>query len=184
MRIFLILVSLFIGSISANARHHHRHHVHHVHHVDKNHHQTTSITPSAPTRYGIQLTTVKVASGQNITVAAHLAPRFKALVTDFVAVGYKPQHISCFARGGHVTHSRHYAGAACDFDGSLSRNAFMRTALAHQIIVKHGFRNGCTFAVHGIRDCGHVDDGQIGHYRRHRSRYNPYTQYRGFQYYY
>ena len=51
-----------------------------------------------------------------ITVASHLASRFQALIADFVAHGYKPRRIGCLAHGGHVPNSRHYAGAACDFD--------------------------------------------------------------------
>ncbi len=108
------------------------------------------------------LVTVPTVTGHRITVAAHLAGRWQALIADFAAAGYRPRSIACFARGGHVRHSRHYVGAACDFDGSLSRSAFMRSAAAHLLIAKHGFRNGCSFAVHGIRDCGHVDDGLAG----------------------
>jgi hypothetical protein len=99
-----------------------------------------------------------------ITVASHLAERFKALIDDFVAAGYKPRHIGCFASGGHVPNSRHYAGAACDFDqtGWGQTTRFMYHAQA--IIKKHGFRDGCSF-----NDCGHVDDGKTTHYARRHS---------------
>jgi hypothetical protein len=92
----------------------------------------------------------------SITVAKNLAPRFQALIADFVAHGYHPSHIGCFATGGHVTFSRHYAGAACDFDqhGWGKTASFMYHA--HEIIARHGLRDGCAF-----RDCGHVDDGRI-----------------------
>jgi len=118
------------------------------------------------------IVTVPTAAGISITVAASLASRFEALVADFVAAGYHPRHIGCFAHGGHVRNSRHYAGAACDFDqrGWGRTVAFMYTQQAHQIIVAHGFRDGRDF-----RDQGHVDDGvSIGiRYARHRyaSRY-------------
>lgn len=122
------------------------------------------------------IVTVQTAVGLPITVASGLAGRFQALIADFAAQGYRPRHIGCFARGGHVRNSRHYAGAACDFDQS----GWGRTAgfmyHAHAIIVAHGFRDGCDF-----RDCGHVDDGvSIGaryanhgrrrHYAHHGSR--------------
>ena len=98
--------------------------------------------------------TVSTAAGP-ITVASHLAGRFQALISDFVAAGYKPRSIGCAAHGGHVANSRHYQGAACDFDqrGWGKTTGFMHQA--HAIIAKHGFRDGCSFG-----DCGHVDDGQ------------------------
>ena len=103
---------------------------------------------------------VNTAAGP-ITVAAHLADRFQALIADFVAAGYKPRHIGCLAHGGHVPNSRHYSGAACDFDqtGWGETTRFMYHA--REIIKKHGFRDGCSF-----NDCGHVDDGLPLHYAR------------------
>jgi len=88
---------------------------------------------------------------------------------DFVAAGYRPRHIGCFARGGHVRHSRHYVGAACDFDqhGWGKTVRFMYTARAHQIIVAHDFRDGREFG-----DQGHVDDGGTRYAKRsYGSRY-------------
>jgi hypothetical protein len=110
------------------------------------------------------MVTVPTAAGP-ITVAGHLATRFQALIADFVAAGYKPRRIGCLAHGGHVPNSRHYAGAACDFDqrGWGLTTSFMYRARA--IIAKHGFRDGCSF-----NDCGHVDDGLPVHHARH-SRY-------------
>jgi hypothetical protein len=87
-------------------------------------------------------------------VASHLAERFKAMIADFVAAGYKPRHVGCFAHGGHVPNSRHYAGAACDFDQRGWGQTVPFMYRAHAIIKKHGFRDGCSF-----NDCGHVDDG-------------------------
>lgn len=112
-----------------------------------------------------------------ITVASHLASRFQALIADFVAHGYKPRRIGCLAHGGHVPNSRHYAGAACDFDQrgwGLTSNFMYH---AHALIAKHGFRDGCSF-----NDCGHVDDGKPLHYAhgrrgtggRHGRRYAQY----------
>jgi hypothetical protein len=106
------------------------------------------------------MVTVSTAAGK-ITVASSIAERFQALIADFVAHGYKPRSIGCLAHGGHVPHSRHYAGAACDFDqrGWGKTVAFMYSA--HAIIARHGLRDGCSFG-----DCGHVDDGGPVHYAR------------------
>lgn len=113
--------------------------------------------------------TVQTAAGIPITVAAHLAAKFQSLVADFVAAGYHPHRIGCFAHGGHVRNSRHYAGAACDFDqrGWGKTVAFMYTARAHAIIVANGFRDGREF-----RDQGHVDDGLVRYVgAHHRNRH-------------
>lgn len=161
-----------IAAVPAQAAHrhhaccHHRAHIHHVasarHHVRLSRRwrwhrpRIENIDPAG-------LVTVETAAGIAITVAAQLAPRFQALVADFVAAGYRPRHIGCFARGGHVPNSRHYAGAACDFDqrGWGQTVAFMYTARAHEIIVAHGFRDGREF-----HDQGHVDDGASRYARR------------------
>ena len=134
----LIIGLVLLMSTSVEARHrHHRH--------------------AASHRTNLSLTTIKVATGHQITVAAHLAKRFQSLIADLAAAGYRPRTIHCFSLTGHVRHSRHHVGAACDFDGSLSRSPFMRSAIANRIIVKNRFRNGCSFYSSGVRDCGHVD---------------------------
>jgi len=153
--ISLFLTFLLFTSAEAHSHRHHvayKHHPHHRHIHRRSHH----VHPSS------YLVTVPTAAGIPITVARHLAPRFQALIADFVAHGYTPRRIGCYASYGHVPNSRHYAGAACDFDGSLSRSPFMRSYIAAKIIQKHHFRNGCSFVApfYGIRDCGHVDDGR------------------------
>jgi hypothetical protein len=160
--------------VQAGYRHRHRDHGHQAHHNLHRHHaarrsahrrRTTRPQQARSERHGRQhparagarhgggIVTVSTAAGP-ITVASHLAERFQALIADFVAHGYKPRHIGCLAHGGHVPHSRHYAGAACDFDqrGWGLTVPFMYHARA--IIARHGFRDGCSF-----NDCGHVDDG-------------------------
>jgi hypothetical protein len=163
-RLALVITVLLLPA-SVEARHvHHAHyyrvypHSHHRYHHAHPHHA-----------YHLDLVTVDTAAGKKVTVARHLATRYQALIADFVATGYVPRRIGCYARSGHVRRSRHYMGAACDFDGSLSQSAFMRSSTAAAIIRRHGFRNGCSFRVHGVRDCGHVDDGLPSYrHRRHR----------------
>lgn len=155
----LITAAILIFSIPvAQARNHH-HHARHYYHGQRYSHAEAS-------EYRGAIVTVQTEAGP-IRVASHLAPRFKALISDFVAHGYRPRHVGCFATGGHVRYSRHYAGAACDFDqrGWGLSTSFMYHA--HAIIHRHGLRDGCFFR---HSDCGHVDDGHIlGYgYRRWR----------------
>lgn len=186
----LITAAIFLAvSMPAQAGHRHRHrdHGHHAHHDIQRHHAARrsphhrrAAAPQrgrsarhgrrrsvhAPARHGGGIVTVATAAGP-ITVASHLAARFQALIADFVAHGYKPRRIGCLAHGGHVPNSRHYAGAACDFDqrGWGLTHPFMYHARA--IIARHGFRDGCSF-----NDCGHVDDGQpLRHAQRRGHRY-------------
>jgi hypothetical protein len=104
------------------------------------------------------LTTVPTAAGIAITVSTAIADRMTSFISDMVAHGYKPHNIGCYASGGHVRFSRHYSGNACDFDGSLSMAPFFRTAEAEELIKQHGLHSGCDYVLHGVRDCGHVDD--------------------------
>ena len=136
--ILVLLITCLFGS-GAEARH--RHHAHHFH-------SAASV-----------IATVKTVTGHTIRVAKHLEPAWQALIADFKQAGYIPRRIGCFATGGHVAHSRHYAGAACDFDqrGWGLTTPFMYSTKANELIKKHGFRNGCSFS-----DCGHVDDGLPG----------------------
>jgi hypothetical protein len=181
----LITGSILLGlSIPAQAAHHRYHH----HYIQRSHHRAAARSrrradrqasyrrryrPAAPHEGGI--VTVRTAVGP-ITVARSLAGRFEALITDLIAHGYRPRQVGCFARGGHMPNSRHYAGAACDFDQS-GRNrtaAFMYHARA--IIARHGLRDGCSFG-----DCGHVDDGRPTYYaqRSHRGRSTRYAHHWG-----
>lgn len=185
MRLLTTAAIFLAATIPAEAGHRHHHHHHHHrqytehHHVHTAHHARRRAAQPSKRRQvharprhhnGAQVShwggmvTVPTAAG-SITVASHLATRFQALIADFVAAGYKPRRIGCLAHGGHVPNSRHYAGAACDFDqrGWGLTTSFMYRARA--IIAKHGFRDGCSF-----NDCGHVDDGlPLRH--AHRSRH-------------
>lgn len=156
MRLFIsaILLCFFLSPAEARTHHgahkHHASRVHPVRHVSRRRsHRVARVISLAG-----NLVTVQTAAGLPITVAANLAGKFQGFIADLVASGYKPRYIGCFARGGHVSHSRHYAGAACDIDqtgwGKTARPMYHVAALA----AKYGLRDGCTF-----RDCGHVDDG-------------------------
>jgi hypothetical protein len=105
---------------------------------------------------GFSLVTVNSAAG-SITVNAAHASQFVGAIADLVAAGFRgPVH--CYARGGHVRHSLHYTGEACDF-AQTGRNRVASGAgimfHAHVILARWGLRDGCTF-----HDCGHADTGR------------------------
>jgi hypothetical protein len=154
MRKLILVAALLLAASPAYARHHARHHHHYRHHVI----HVANMAQGLGHGLIHMLNSIKRVQTEAgpITVASSLAGRFQALISDFVAHGYKPREIGCFATGGHVSHSRHYVGAACDFDqtGWGKTAHFMYTREAALLIEQHGFRNGCSF-----RDCGHVDDG-------------------------
>jgi hypothetical protein len=108
---------------------------------------------AAPAAHSRELVTVPTAAGIDITVAPSSAAKFQGFIRDLVELrGYRPKHIGCFARGGHVTGSRHYSGNACDFDQTgWNRTARVMYRIG-DLAKKWGLRNGCSF-----RDCGHVD---------------------------
>jgi hypothetical protein len=129
---------------------------------------------TARVHHGGGLETVRTAAGP-ITVAADAAPRFVSLIGDLVRHGYRGW-VHCFDAHGHMPHSLHHSGRACDF-AQRGRNRTTRIMYhAHAIIAAHGLRDGCSF-----RDCGHVDTGQptgrraLAYARhRHRNRYAGY----------
>lgn len=160
--VFCILALLISTGAQAHKSHHHhvraahsdRHYANHGHY---RHYATRGSHQSAA-----GMVTVPTAAGISITVNPSFAPNITAFIADIVAQGYKPRHIGCFATGGHVANSRHYAGAACDLDqtGWGRTAAFMHHVSA--LAARHGLRDGCSFG-----DCGHIDDGQpIWHRRR------------------
>lgn len=102
-----------------------------------------------------KIETIKTEAGP-VQVADDVAPRFEALIKDFVAHGYIPHRMGGYATHGHVSHSLHYSGHAVDFDqcGWGCTVGFMKSHIAAALIAEHGFRNGCSFG-----DCGHVDTG-------------------------
>ncbi len=92
-----------------------------------------------------------------ITVSSGIAGPMRDLIADLVAHGFRG-HITCQA-SGHMPHSLHHTGEACDF-AQLSRNVVSPGAgimyHASSLIAAHGLRDGCSF-----HDCGHVDSGRM-----------------------
>ena len=102
------------------------------------------------------LVTVRTAAGP-ITIASDVAHKFTALIDDLVAHGFRGR-VHCFAAHGHVKHSLHYTGRACDF-AQTGWNRTVRPMYSSTALIQaHGLRDGCTFR-HPRKDCGHVDAG-------------------------
>lgn len=99
----------------------------------------------------VRLVTIDTAANIKITVHPAFAEKFRALIADMVAHGYKPRSIGCYAHG-HKPGSNHAIGAACDFDQSRwgKTAAFMYRAGA--MIRSHGLFDGGSFT-----DWGHVE---------------------------
>ena len=94
---------------------------------------------------------VKTKAGM-ITVNAQYSERFRGFID---ALPYTPRHVVCFAAHGHVKHSLHHIGAACDID-QHGRNRTSRVMYrVHRLALAYNLRDGCSF-----HDCGHVDIGR------------------------
>jgi hypothetical protein len=101
-------------------------------------------------------------------VAAALVAPFQALIRSLEALGYAVGHPGCLSTG-HMAHSLHHWGGACDLFDQTARNVTrlhqppptVQVALARQ----HGLRSGCEFR---RPDCGHFEIAE-----RRLQRYGP-----------
>jgi hypothetical protein len=148
---FGVVASATVKADAYARRHHHRYH-----HFARSSHRSRSANVDNQ-HSGFSLVTVHSAAGAITVNAAHVS-QFVGAIADLVAAGFHgPVH--CYARGGHVRHSLHYTGEACDF-AQLGRNRVAAGAgimyHAHAILAHWGLRDGCTF-----HDCGHADTGRI-----------------------
>lgn len=143
------VVAVTAVNAEADARRHH----HGQHQFARSSYRSHADYPHAD----ISLVSVHTAAGP-ITVNAGHASQFIGAIADLVAAGFRG-HVNCFARGGHVHHSLHYTGEACDF-AQLGRNVVAPGARimyhAHAILARWGLRDGCSF-----HDCGHADTGRV-----------------------
>ena len=145
-----------VASATVKADAHARRHHHRYHHFVRSSHYRSDTANVDDQHVGFSLVTVHSAAGP-ITVNAAHASQFVGAIADLVAAGFRgPVH--CYARGGHVRHSLHYTGEACDF-AQTGRNRVASGAgimyHAHAILAHWGLRDGCTF-----HDCGHADTGR------------------------
>jgi len=163
------------GAVSAHVRHHHAHHYssrHHYGYRNYRHHQHFASRADHDRgdhdRGEHGLVHVQTAAGP-ITVASDVAGKFKGLIAALVAKGFKGG-VHCYASGGHVTHSLHYSGHACDFAQGGRNKTVSVMYHAGDLIRSAGLRDGCSF-----HDCGHVDTGLAVASRHHERRYTAYA---------
>jgi len=87
-------------------------------------------------------------SAHSLNVMASARAQFDGLVADFQAMGYRIGTPGCLS-SGHMAHSKHHFGGACDLFNQVARN---RTALPQppasvQIVVarRHGLIAGASW---------------------------------------
>ena len=94
---------------------------------------------------------VSTAANIDITVHASVAAKYQSLIGDFVAQGYHPKDITCFAYG-HKSGSNHAIGMACDFDQKRWGVTAPTMYHATSAINREGLFDGGAFG-----DWGHVE---------------------------
>lgn len=129
-------------------------HPHHTHRIHHHHHPHLGYGGGA---------TVCSRTGGCSSVAGQLVGAFQAAINEFEALGYAVGTPGCLS-AGHMAHSKHHSGAACDLFNQVARN---RTALrqpppAVQIAVaaRHGLTSGCEWR---HPDCGHIEQRTAYH---------------------
>lgn len=100
---------------------------------------------------------VCTAQGRCATVATYLVDKFQGLFRDLEALGYNLGQPGCLS-GGHMRHSLHHWGGACDLFNQVARN---RTALRQppasvqiELAARHGLTAGASWC---NPDGGHFD---------------------------
>ena len=150
-----------VGSAHAlyhHGRHHHYRHWHYAgrrhyeHHVARGHARRARYAARDEHRHVGGLVHEDTAAG-NITVAAGAAAKFKDLIAALVAKGFRGD-VGCYAASGHIAHSLHHTGNACDFAQTEKNRTVAIMYHSGALIRSFGLRDGCSFG-----DCGHVDTG-------------------------
>ena len=152
-----------VGSAHAldhHARHHHYRHWHYAgrqhyeHHAARGHGRPVRYATRDEHRHVGGLVHEDTAAG-NITVAAGAAAKFKDLIAALVAKGFRGD-VGCYAASGHIAHSLHHTGNACDFAQTEKNRTVAIMYHSGALIRSFGLRDGCSFG-----DCGHVDTGTV-----------------------
>jgi hypothetical protein len=150
-----------VASAHALHRHARHHHYRHWHYAGRQHHWDHEARGHGRhARYAMRdehrhvggLVHEDTAAG-NITVAAGAATKFKDLIAALVAKGFRGD-VGCYAASGHIAHSLHHSGNACDFAQTGKNRTVAIMYHSGALIRSFGLRDGCSFG-----DCGHVDTG-------------------------
>lgn len=103
------------------------------------------------------LARVKSREGSS-SVVSWASTQFQGLILDLQSLGYRVGSPGCYSPTGHMHHSKHHWGGACDLFGQYARD---RTRLRQPpprvqmtLARKHGLISGCQWR---NRDCGHFE---------------------------
>lgn len=161
IRLLIASVALVTMAIPASAhRYHHHHHRHH--HASRHHTRHYSCSGCVQRRLD---------DGQIITISAAHAAKFVGFLNALFHREGRLAPVNC-AASGHMRHSLHHWGGACDV-GQRARNVAWR-AMYHvgSLARQFGLTDGCVWR---HPDCGHVDVSGTGGYRyAHRYRSSPH----------
>lgn len=156
---FVFAIALALPA-NARQRHCHHHRSHNGHHHSHN--------------GNIALAIITTANGLTAKVAIAVRDKFQAFIdaievdhvepeTGELTKGYRISDLGCYARGGHMPHSLHYRGLACDFD--QQKRSVTSEKMYHVASEAHaaGLEDGCEWRrapgqrgkYHGA-DCGHI----------------------------
>ena len=154
----VILISLLcLSPTLAEAKHHvtHRHVHHHTrsgHHLRLHRHvHHPRVLPSFG-RTSTSLVAVQTPAGR-IVVNSVAAPKFQGFIRDVVAIGFRGP-VSCYSPTGHMRHSLHHSGRACDFaQRARNRTSHVMYHVRH-LAERWGLVDGCIWR---HPDCGHIE---------------------------
>lgn len=154
--IFVLIAAILILTLPAEARHKPSAN-RGVHHTHSHHHHYAAAHEA----------------DHALHVASAYASRFAGLVADLKAMGYAVGTPGCLS-SGHMAHSKHHVGLACDLFNQVARNktALPQPSPSVQIAVaaRHGLTSGCVWK---NKDCGHFEvpsEHAVWYSRGHRMR--------------
>lgn len=152
LAILALVICGMVGPAEAAARHRHHHHHHRTHFAVRHH-----APAPTPVRTDIHEQHHAEQGVPHMAVTPSASGQFHAMAAEFVAMGYSVGRPGCLSLG-HMAHSKHHWGGACDLFNQVARN---RTALRQpppavqiEVATRHGLTSGCIWR---NPDCGHFE---------------------------
>jgi hypothetical protein len=151
-----VLILFCISTTPALAKHYHSH---------KHHHSHKHYIKIAKNISSNVICTTKGACSRVVSWAKE---KFQGLIHDLENSGYNIGHPGCLS-GGHMHHSKHHWGGACDLFDQVARDKtrlhqpppHVQIAMAHN----HGLTSGCEWR---HRDCGHFEVSSVSHHHHNK----------------
>jgi hypothetical protein len=114
-----------------------------------------ALIASVVTVEAVQLVYAHTKLGHTYLVDQRNAWRFTGFINQLESEGRPIRFLGCFSRWGHVHHSLHHTGNACDIEQTgWGRTSYARMYRIRWMAHRWGLRDGCEFG-----DCGHIDTG-------------------------